>query len=90
MENSNGKLTTWDPKITGDNPGNNVDAGNGGVQAMFVDQNTGTIYLGGGFSQWNGASGHQSLIAFTFAPPPPSAPDAPTIGTATPFDSAPA
>ena len=57
LENSNGKLTTWDPKITGDTLGNNVDAGNGGVQAMYVDQTTGTLYMGGAFSQWNGASG---------------------------------
>jgi putative cell wall-binding protein len=87
LENSNGAETTWDPKITGETEGNNDDAGNGGVQAMYVDQNTGTIYMGGAFSLWNGASGHQSLIAFTFAVPPPSAPDAPTIGTATPYDS---
>ena len=55
---------------------------------MFVDQSTGTIYMGGAFSLWIGASGHQSLIAFTFAPPPPSAPDAPTAGTATLLGSA--
>ena len=70
LENSSGKLTTWDPKITGATLGNNVDAGNGGVQAMWVDQTTGTLYMGGAFSLWNGSSGHQSLIAFTFAPHP--------------------
>src|ERR1019366_10441361 len=54
LEDSSGKLTTWDPKITGQSPGNNADGGNGGVQAMYVDQTTGTIYLGGAFTQWNG------------------------------------
>src|ERR1019366_1235014 len=57
---------------------------------MYVNKTTGTIYLGAAFTQWNGMNPltHASLIAFTFAPPPPSAPDAPTIGTATPLDSA--
>ena len=33
---------------------------------------------------------HASLIAFSFTPPPPSVPDAPTIGTATPSTALPA
>ena len=48
----------------------NADGGNNGIQAMYVDQTTQTVYLGGAFLHWNGTTGstHQSLIAFSFAP----------------------
>ena len=70
LEDSSGKLTTWDPKITGQSPNKNADGGNGGVQAMYVDQTTGTLYLGGDFIQWNGQNPltHASLIAFSVCP----------------------
>ena len=40
LELSNGRLTTWDPKITGNQ--SNADGGNNGVQAIYVDQSTST------------------------------------------------
>jgi hypothetical protein len=61
LELSNGRLTTWDPGITG-NQGN-ADGGNNGVQAMYVDQSTSTLFLAGAFTS---PSSHKSLIAFTF------------------------
>jgi hypothetical protein len=61
LELSNGRLTTWDPGITG-NQGN-ADGGNNGVQAIYVDQSTHTLYLAGAFTS---PSSHKSLIAFTF------------------------
>ena len=64
LEDSNGKLTNWDPKITG-NQGN-ADGGNNGVQAIFSDSSTQTIYIAGAFTQYNGSS-HKSLIAFTWS-----------------------
>jgi hypothetical protein len=69
LEDSNGKLTTWDPQITGQSPGNNADAGNGGVQALYVDPANDILFLGGAFIDYNGVFSHQSLIAFTFTPP---------------------
>jgi Domain of unknown function (DUF5122) beta-propeller len=65
LENSNGALTTWDPKITG-NQGN-ADGGNNGVQAIYSDPSTNTIYVAGAFTQYNGTSTHKSLIAFTWS-----------------------
>ena len=68
LENTTtGTPTTWDPRVNG-NQGN-ADGGNNGIQAMYVDQSTQTVYLGGAFLHWNGTTGltHQSLIAFSFA-----------------------
>ena len=65
LENSNGALTTWDPKITG-NQGN-ADGGNNGVQAIYSDPGTNTIYIAGAFTNYNGSSSHKSLIAFTWS-----------------------
>jgi hypothetical protein len=65
LELSNGRLTTWDPKITGNQ--SNADGGNNGVQAIYVDQSTHTIYLAGAFTDYNGVFSHKSLIAFTFS-----------------------
>jgi hypothetical protein len=67
LEYSNGAQTTWDPQING-NQGN-ADGGNNGVQAMYVDQGSDTLYLAGAFLHWDGTTGltHASLIAFTFA-----------------------
>ncbi|HEY3923435.1 MAG TPA: PQQ-binding-like beta-propeller repeat protein [Acidothermaceae bacterium] len=61
LELSNGHLTTWDPGITG-NQGN-ADGGNNGVQAIYVDQSTHTLFLGGAFTS---PSSHKSLITFSF------------------------
>lgn len=61
LELSNGRLTTWDPKITG-NQGN-ADGGNNGVQAIYVDETTHTLYLAGAFTS---PSSHKSMIAFSF------------------------
>ncbi len=85
LENTTlGTPTTWDPRVNGNQ--NNADGGNNGVQAMYVDQTTQTVYLGGAFLHWNGTTGsnHQSLIAFSFAQGSPTAPDAPTGVTASP------
>ena len=79
LENTTtGTPTTWDPRVNG-NQGN-ADGGNNGVQAMYVDQGTETIYLGGAFLHWNGTTGsdHQSLIAFSFATGSPTVPSAPS------------
>jgi hypothetical protein len=78
LEDTTGVPTTWDPRVNG-NQGN-ADGGNNGVQAMYVDQATQTVYLGGAFLHWNGTTGstHQSLIAFSFAPANPTAPGSPT------------
>jgi hypothetical protein len=61
LELSNGQLTTWDPKITGNQ--SNADGGNNGVQAIYVDQSTNTLFLAGAFTS---PSSHKSLIAFSF------------------------
>ncbi|HEY3924873.1 MAG TPA: fibronectin type III domain-containing protein [Acidothermaceae bacterium] len=85
LENTTvGTPTTWDPRVNGNQL--NADGGNNGVQAMYVDQTTQTLYLGGAFLHWNGTTGsnHQSLIAFSFAQGSPTAPDAPTNVTASP------
>ncbi len=79
LENTTiGTPTTWDPRVNG-NQGN-ADGGNNGVQAMYVDQATQTLFMGGAFLHWNGTTGsdHQSLIAFSFASGSPTAPGAPT------------
>jgi hypothetical protein len=82
LEDSNAAPTTWDPRVNG-NQGN-ADGGNNGVQAIYVDQSTQTIYLAGAFVHWNGTTGltHQSLIAFSFAPTAATVPGAPTNATA--------
>jgi hypothetical protein len=85
LENTTlGTPTTWDPRVNGNQL--NADGGNNGVQAMYVDQTTQTVYLGGAFLHWNGTTGsnHQSLIAFSFATGSPTAPNAPTNVTASP------
>jgi Fibronectin type III domain len=85
LENTTvGTPTTWDPRVNGNQL--NADGGNNGVQAMYVDQTTQTLYLGGAFLHWNGTTGsnHQSLIAFSFATGSPTAPNAPTNVTASP------
>ena len=78
LEDSNGLPTTWDPQVNGNQT--NADGGNSGIQAMYVDQVTRTLYLGGAFLHWNGTTGltHQSLIAFSFATGSPTVPSAPT------------
>jgi hypothetical protein len=89
LENSTHGLTTYDPQITM-STGANADGGNGGVQAMYVDQNTDTIYLGGAFIWYAGSfqgGAYASLIAFSFTTPTATAPNAPKIGTATAGDT---
>ncbi len=78
LEDTNGVPTTWDPRVNG-NQGN-ADGGNNGVQAIYVDQATETVYMGGAFLHWNGTTGstYQSLIAFSFAPVNPTVPGSPT------------
>jgi len=61
LEVSDGRLTTWDPGITGNQ--SNADGGNNGVQAIYVDQSTSTLFLAGAFTS---PSSHKSLIAFSF------------------------
>jgi trimeric autotransporter adhesin len=61
LELSNGRLTTWDPGITGNQ--SNADGGNNGVQAMYVDQSTSTLFVAGAFTS---PSSHKSLIVFSF------------------------
>ncbi len=56
----NGTPTTWDPRVNG-NQGN-ADGGNNGIQAMYVDQGTQTLYLGGAFLHWNGTTGSQPPV----------------------------
>ena len=88
LENTTvGTPTTWDPRVNG-NQGN-ADGGNNGVQAMYVDQTTQTIYLGGAFLHWDGTTGsnHQSLIAFSFASGSVTAPGSPTGVSASAGDS---
>jgi hypothetical protein len=65
FNDSNGALTPWDPKVTGNQ--SNADGGNNGVQAMYADPVTKTLFIGGAFVQWNGTSTHKSLIAFSWA-----------------------
>jgi len=87
LEDSNGAPTTWDPQVNGNQT--NADGGNSGIQAMYVDQSTQTVYLGGAFLHWNGTTGsnHQSLIAFSFATGSPTVPSAPTGVSATAGDT---
>jgi hypothetical protein len=87
LEDANGVPTTWDPRVNGNQ--SNADGGNNGIQAMYVDQATETLYLGGAFLHWNGTTGltHQSLIAFSFAPANATAPGSPTGVSATAGDT---
>jgi hypothetical protein len=55
LEFSDGAQTTWDPQINGNQ--SNADGGNNGVQAMYVDQGSDTLYLAGAFLHWNGTTG---------------------------------
>lgn len=57
-----GALTSWDPKLTGTQ--SNADGGNNGVQAMFADPLTKTLFVAGAFTSWNGRAAGQSLAAF--------------------------
>ena len=84
LELSNGNLTTWDPLLTGNQ--SNADGGNNGVQAMYVDQSTDTIYIAGAFDHYNNTFTHKSLIAFTFTPAAAHKPSAPTNVTASAGD----
>ena len=82
VEGSNGTPTTWDPQINGDQ--DNLDGGNNGVQAMYVDPINDILFLAGAFEHWNGTTGltHASLIAFSFTPSTATAPGSPTGVTA--------
>jgi hypothetical protein len=60
-----GALTSWDPKLTGTQ--SNADGGNNGVQAMFADPVTRTLFVAGAFTSWNGRATGQSLVAFGWA-----------------------
>jgi Fibronectin type III domain len=88
LEDTTGVPTTWDPRVNG-NQGN-ADGGNNGVQTIYVDQTTETVYMGGAFLHWDGTTGsnHQSLIAFSFAPANATAPGSPTAVSASAGDTA--
>jgi hypothetical protein len=88
LEDTTGVPTTWDPRVNG-NQGN-ADGGNNGVQTIYVDQTTETVYMGGAFLHWDGTTGsnHQSLIAFSFAPVNATAPGSPTAVSASAGDTA--
>lgn len=82
VEGNNGTPTTWDPQINGNQ--DNLDGGNNGVQAMYVDPVNDILFLAGAFEHWNGTTGltHASLIAFSFTPSTATAPGSPTAVTA--------
>ncbi len=44
LDDTNSAATSWDPAVTG-TVGGNADGGNGGVQAIYVNQTTDTLYL---------------------------------------------
>ena len=58
-------LTTWDPKLTGNQL--NADGGNNGVQAMYADPALKTLFVAGAFTDWNGTPTHQSLVALRWS-----------------------
>jgi len=64
LEGSNGVLTTWDPRITGNQ--SNADGGNNGVQAEYADPSIKTIFIAGAFTKYANTNTHKSLIAFTW------------------------
>ena len=61
FNSSDGSWTAWDPRLTGTQA--NADGGNNGVQAMYADAATRTLFVAGAFTDWNG-SPRQSLAAF--------------------------
>jgi hypothetical protein len=65
VNDADGALTTWDPRLTG-SVGNNDDHGNGGIQGMFADASLKTLYVAGAFTQWNGTA-KQSLVAYAWS-----------------------
>ncbi|MGZ4756603.1 MAG: PKD domain-containing protein [Acidimicrobiia bacterium] len=52
LEASNGQLTDWDPKVTGNQ--SNADGGNNGVQAIYADPVKHRLFLAGAFTSYNG------------------------------------
>ncbi|HEY3926480.1 MAG TPA: cell wall-binding repeat-containing protein [Acidothermaceae bacterium] len=81
LDDTNSAVTSWNPAITG-SVNANADGGNGGVQAIYVDQSTNTLYMGGAFIYWNNQFADTSLIAFSFTPGAATAPGIPAPGTA--------
>ena len=81
LDDTNSAVTSWNPAITG-SANANADGGNGGVQAIYVDQSTNTLYMGGAFIYWNNQFADTSLIAFSFTPGAATAPGIPAPGIA--------
>jgi hypothetical protein len=82
LDDTNSAVTSWNPAITG-SVNANADGGNGGVQAMYVDQGSDTLYMGGAFTMWNNENlVDKSLIAFSFTPGAATAPGIPAPGLA--------
>ncbi len=52
LDDTNAAATSWDPAVQGSVNGN-ADGGNGGVQAIYVNQTTDTLYMGGAFTSWD-------------------------------------
>ena len=87
LDDTNAAATSWDPAVQGTGDAN-ADGGNGGVQAIYVDQTTDTLYMGGAFTSWdNQYTVDRSLIAFSFTPGAATSPGTPAIGTATAGDT---
>ena len=61
FNSSDGSWTSWDPGLTGNQA--NADGGNNGVQAMYADDASRTLFVAGAFTDWNGTP-RQSLAAF--------------------------
>ncbi len=78
LDDTNSAVTSWNPAVTGTVNGN-ADSGNGGVQAIYVDQGTNTLYMGGAFTNWNNQTTlvDKSLIAFSFSTGAATAPGIP-------------
>ena len=49
VEASNGRLTTWDPGLTGYQ--SNADGGNQGVQAVYADAANRRLFVAGAFTK---------------------------------------
>ncbi|MFI7585959.1 hypothetical protein ACIB24_02650 [Spongisporangium articulatum] len=64
FNDAKGSLTTWDPKLTGDQ--SNADGGNNGVQAMYANATAKRLFVAGAFTAWNGKAGYQSLAVFSW------------------------
>ncbi len=87
LDDTNSAVTSWNPAITG-TVNANADGGNGGVQALYVDQSTDTLYMAGAFTMWNNENlVDKSLIAFSFTTGAATAPGIPAPGTATAGDT---